>query len=137
MKEIKYRVWDITTSIMWTEIEQLYFENGTITEVVFQTMWIGDEQDNDWNEIDKVVIMSYIGENDLNGIEIYEGDIVKGPDPYCKDDLAHNGGYEPTGIVVYKNAGFRIESDDTYWDHDEYINWSEVEIIGNKFENTD
>ena len=137
MREIKFRAFDVVTNIMWIAPEQLHFENATLEEIIFQTSWYGGEEDIDWAKVENVVVMQFIGEVDLNNINIYEGDIVKGPDRFSTDDPAHNGGYEPIGIVCYKNAAFTIESEDTYWDHCEHIDWSEVEVIGNKFENED
>jgi uncharacterized phage protein (TIGR01671 family) len=139
MREIKFRAFDNVTNIMWTAPEQLYFENATLTEVIFQTSWCCGDENVDWAKIENVTLMQFIGKKDLNNVEIYEGDIVRGDDALSRDDPAHNAGYWPTGIVIYKNAGFIIQSEDTDWARAFHvpIDWSKVEVIGNKFENKD
>ena len=134
MREIKFRAFDVVTNIMWIAPEQLHFENDTLAEVVYQISWYCSEEDINWAKIENVVMMQFIGQVDANGVEIYEGDIVRGPDGLCTDDPAHNGGYWPTGVVVYENARFTVKSESTHWDHDESIDWSDVEVIGNEFE---
>ena len=66
----------------------------------------------------------FIGRHDINGKEVYEGDIVK-----CKDSLT---GRDFKGVVDFRNCSFVIKNSYmTYYRWHDY----DIEIIGNKWEN--
>jgi len=74
MREIKFRAWDKNNMKMVYDI--------VIGKDFFTTDWFVDDygdsvaiSENDWR--DRYVIMQYTGLKDMNGEEIYEGDIVK------------------------------------------------------------
>lgn len=115
---IKFRAWDKkgkkmfkVMSIDWEDIGQMVkdFENKPYF-------------------FDNVVLLQFTGLKDKNGIEIYEGDIVRYKTVSKKwsygDIRFDNGGF----IFIYKNGGYedlRSELGKSF------------EVIGNVFENKD
>lgn len=83
-----------------------------------------------WEENKDYPLMQYSGVKDSEGIDIYEGDIVKG----YFEDLG-----EEIGLVVFKQ-GFQIEIEGIE-NLDDVSGWLEhakkIEIIGNIYENPD
>lgn len=69
-------------------------------------------------------IGQYIGLTDVNGTNIYEGDIV--------DILTENDEY---GVVTYEDGGFVVKASTFVVDFMSNINGKDVEIIGNVFDN--
>lgn len=72
----------------------------------------------------EVSIGQYIGLTDVNGTNIYEGDIV--------DILTENDEY---GVVTYEDGGFVVKASTFVVDFMSNINGKDVEIIGNVFDN--
>jgi len=108
MREIKFRVWQNGEMQYWPELS--FNANVDLNEQIAEIQ--------EWH-----IIMQYTGLKDRNGKEIYEGDIVRYPDPVAIQPIK-------TAVVVYKYDRFIAEGfDNTYG-----INWEKLEVIGNIYE---
>jgi len=153
MNELKVRVWDTEKKKMHNSIQELYFENGRLIEIIYKTWWEGTgsctEERCEWQEANECKIMLYIGKKDRNGKEIFEGDIVQWR---ALSDGAVRNDYIK-GIVEYKGDTFQVtqisegkckidhndyESDVHFYDYDgPNFSWENLEVIGNIYENLD
>ena len=124
MREIKFRAWD-------GELKEMIGP-----EEVLSCSFIG--LNGEWLGLSDLLkgeggfeLMQYTGLRDKNGVEIYEGDILKAVDGY-------------TGLIVYRTesaqfVGFNIGKEFTEEEFDTLYtvngSFNSAEVIGNRFEN--
>jgi uncharacterized phage protein (TIGR01671 family) len=114
MKEIKFRAWDKQDNKMYEK--QAVDEDGYAVDIN------GDEAYS--NEPFRI-LMQYTGLKDKNGVEIYEGDIVK-----------YNLSF-PVGEIVFNRDRFTPIYDRSSYDEWELDFWrisDKCEVIGNVYE---
>ena len=115
-RELKFRVWDNQSDFYWGEGEGMDFK-----KIAFNFY------DSLFEEC-RLVFQQYTGLLDKNGVEIYEGDIVKATsDQYTNENFI--------GKVIFDEGYFCT------WVNKNDIRgvWSgdDIEVIGNIFENKD
>lgn len=108
MREIKFRAWDKKANHMvcWEDISR--------------TNILGMLVNNNNRDDSRGILMQFTGLLDKQGVEIYEGDILK---DYDQDYI---------GVVSFQDGAFIVT-----WEN-EFCNafeWSGEEVIGNIYEN--
>lgn len=124
MKQLRFRIWDIKQKKFIFEYEASHLRLAiTLAGKVYR-----GEDDNILPESD-YVIQQYTGLNDINDIEIYEGDIISGEiwinDPNGKSGYANITNRK----VFFKRGCYFVEVMDYL--HNVY----KCEVVGNIYEN--
>ena len=106
--EMKFRVWSNILK-QFVDITHPFEMNFACNDAVWH---MGDESR---------IIQPYIGCKDVNGVEIYEGDILE----------TDEAGW--IAAVVFGNGMFMCE--DRTGGFSSYVNWGACKVIGNVYEN--
>ena len=129
MREIKFRAWD-------KEIEKIY----PVLKIDFVEEWVSMYSKiagQHYNWLNNLVLMQYTGLEDKNGVEIYEGDIVKfDPQSPCGDEF-YNPRDGEIGEVIFDFGSFVVKPIDK---KRESLRFSLSElgdwvVVGNIYEN--
>ena len=109
MREIKFRTWDKLNKEMFN-IESINFQERRVYKDAVS-----------YSKFNDIELMQYTGLKDMDGKEIYEGDILfeSFREEYFK--------------VVFENGSFRAEADGYSLDLEDYDDICEV--VGNIYEN--
>lgn len=115
MREIKFRAWEKKLKHMIT-----------VTDIDFESKMIN--KSSVWRFFDELVLMQYTGLKDKNGVEIYEGDVVKGHWWDKGEKHRHIG-----RVALVMNA-YKVRGVKQYFGIDDDLNPT-YEIIGNIHDN--
>ena len=124
MREIKFKAWDKEKK-MWTNwkcYDNMFYFMDKNTGV-----WVRDD------EFKRFILLQYTGLKDKNGVDIYEGDILKVRfyNPNRKDGPAV--WYEYLKVVYYEELAQFVTLDKD--DLDNYIFPERSMVIGNIYDN--
>ena len=133
MRKIKFRAW-LKDAKEIIEVEDIQFkddkkyqiDNIKLQPKKNQSLIINTKSAR--RTEDKIELMEYIGMEDDNGKEIYEGDIVK-----VKSGMAYDN-YSLIGVITFSCGSFYINDKPIY----ELVNDNcSFNVIGNIFENSE
>lgn len=132
MRQIKFRAWNGYEMIM--PRDKSYYQHymsfcGCIIQKLSEGMECFGGGDR-WRVAGDLSLMQFTGLSDINGVEIYEGDVVSA---VLIDKSGTKNKY--VGKVFYQEYEFCIETEDHFWPVASWHCVYECEVIGNIYQN--
>ena len=130
MRDIKFRAWDKQTKRLYqVQTLQFYGTNNTVDACWTNGVDFDGEStlgEPELNNLHNLELMQYTGMKDVNGVEIYEGDIIR-------EDIEKDG--PPIIVSVVWEEGAFYGKERTH--NPEYIakEFLNGKVIGNIYEN--
>jgi len=134
---IKFRIW--SKKGFWIKKDSFTFVQGKLSDGndYFAPLVFSPET---------VIVQQFTGEKDVNGVEIYEGDVMASRGNYITEELDENGNYpDLKNVVVWNTKATRfglipVKEYHQYKDRDSDYIWTCYirtfkEVIGNIFDN--
>lgn len=134
MREIKFRAWCPEQKRMFTKVLIGNTVDKNTNDYTAHCIY----RDGSWyhtDELDSTVFMQYTGLKDVNGVNIYEGDIVEAHS-FVFDGNERDNNF--IGKIVFSlDCCFAIESDSNQYAFCETSHFDEpcIKVIGNIYEN--
>ena len=132
----KFRAWDVSHRKMFMVDSMSFRTNGDVFRVWEYKNRIGNDLGILVNR-SCCILMQFTGAKDMNGADIYEGDIIRKEE--CSPDDPAFGHYGSIGAIQYDVdvMGFIVVSeDDGFYDNTGVIfSFDEIEVVGNVYEN--
>ena len=126
---IKFRFWDKDEKYFITEATIVLDKDGSVEGIEYYHTKLGHSV---YNDISYYELLQSTGLKDKNGVEIFEGDVLK---VFIFD------GKGPHAKVIFKNGMFGIEDDMFGYGYDkglytldQIISIRDAEVIGNIYE---
>lgn len=124
MREIKFRAWDTEEFYMAKKVQSMYDGYCKDDDTLNRYGYCGSF--NSFIGDDRFVLMQYTGFKDMNGKEIYEGDIID--TRYAKN---HKHRYLE---IKYLNGAFIVNDEFSKHTLDLYL-LEKIPVVGNIYEN--
>lgn len=123
----KFRAWDKRENTM-RDVAILHFtKGGKVNSIEY---WKTPSELKSYH-VRNLVLMQSTGLKDLNGVEIFEGDIVK----VTVNNYGTGERFEQIDKVVYEDCRFCFNDGFYYSETIKYSGYENKEVIGNVYEN--